>query len=131
MMVFYAIYSDSFQCLSCYGDAELESESAGRRYCYNKSLVDKVFSSSRWYYVLSLGFLVNLCIVVVLVSYILRWRRDKREARKSRKMMMMSSSVDVAAEPAVVVTATAAAAADNDDDGGGGGAEAGQGLALA
>ncbi len=37
-----------------------------------------MFASSRWYYVLTIGFLVNFCIIVVLVLYILRWRRNHR-----------------------------------------------------
>jgi hypothetical protein len=34
--------------------------------------------SSRWYYVLSIGFLVNFCIIIVLVIYIVRWKRNRR-----------------------------------------------------
>jgi hypothetical protein len=56
-----------FQCLSCFGDAELEEESSSQKYCHNKSLINRVFSSSRWYYVLSIGFMVNFGVVVVLV----------------------------------------------------------------
>ena len=40
-----------FQCLTCYGDADLDTESSEDEmggYCYNKSLVARVFSSSRW-----------------------------------------------------------------------------------
>ena len=65
------MFFSSTQCLSCFGDAELEEESASQRYCHNKSLINRVFSSSRWYYVLSIGFMVNFSVVVVLVSHFL------------------------------------------------------------
>ena len=55
--------------MSCFGDADLEEESSTQRYCHNKSLINRVFSSSRWYYVLSIGFMVNFGVVVVLVSF--------------------------------------------------------------
>ena len=45
------------------------------KYCHNKSLINKVFSSSRWYYVLTIGFMVNFFIIVFLVVYIVLWRR--------------------------------------------------------
>ena len=61
------------QCTSCFGDAELE-ESETNKYCHNKSLINKVFSSTRWYFVLTIGFLVNFFIVVFLVVYIVRRR---------------------------------------------------------
>lgn len=64
-----------FQCTSCYGDAELEEESPASKYCHNKSLINRVFSSSRWYYVLTIGFMVNFFIIVFLVVYIYQWRR--------------------------------------------------------
>lgn len=66
----------NFQCLSCYSDAQLEEQSSGEeRYCFNKSIMERVLSSSRWYYVLSVGVVVNLAIIVVLVVYIARWRQ--------------------------------------------------------
>ena len=64
------------QCRTCYSDAQLEERSGGEeRYCYNKSMMERVLSSTRWYYVLSVGVMVNLAIVVVLVVYIARWRK--------------------------------------------------------
>ena len=66
----------SLQCLSCFSDAQLEEQSGGsERYCFNKSMMERVLSSSRWYYVLSVGVLINLAIIVVLVVYIARWRQ--------------------------------------------------------
>lgn len=49
---------------------------SGETYCHNKNLIFKVFSSSRWYYILSLGFLVNTILIIVLVVYI--YRRKNR-----------------------------------------------------
>ena len=66
--------------MSCFGDAELE-ESDAHKYCHNKSLINKVFSSTRWYYVLTIGFLVNFFIVVFLVVYIIQWRRRHHHGR--------------------------------------------------
>ena len=66
-----------FQCLSCYGDAELDTSSSVGKYCHNKNLVNRIFNSSRWYYVMTLGFIANMGIVVCLVVYILRRRRAK------------------------------------------------------
>ena len=63
---------NDYQCSSCYDDAVLEEESHAQSYCHNKSLIDKMIHSSRWYYVLSIGFLVNFCIIIVLVIYIVR-----------------------------------------------------------
>eukprot|EP00093_Oithona_nana_P005555 05555.XXX_231746_225773_1 [CDS] Oithona nana genome sequencing. len=71
---------NDYQCISCYGDAELE-ESESHKYCHNKSLINKVFSSTRWYYVLTIGFLVNFFIVVFLVIYIIQWRRKHHHGR--------------------------------------------------
>eukprot|EP00092_Neocalanus_flemingeri_P033440 GFUD01036357.1.p1 GENE.GFUD01036357.1~~GFUD01036357.1.p1 ORF type:complete len:862 (-),score=191.63 GFUD01036357.1:334-2919(-) len=68
---------NDYECISCYGDAELDESSSLGKYCHNKTLVFKIFSSSRWYYILSIGFIINFIIVVVLVMYILRWRRAK------------------------------------------------------
>jgi len=65
------------ECKSCYGDADLDESSGLGKYCHNKTLVFKIFSSSRWYYILSIGFIVNFIIVVVLVLYICRWRAAK------------------------------------------------------
>ena len=42
--------------------------------CHNAGLLNQVLNSSKWYYVLSLGFLANLLVVIVLVVYILRRR---------------------------------------------------------
>jgi len=39
--------------------------------------MSKILSSSKWYYVLSLGFLVNFFVVIVLIMYILRRRARK------------------------------------------------------
>ena len=63
---------NDYQCTSCYEDATLEEESHGQTYCHNKSLNDQVIHTSRWYYVLSIGFMVNFCIILVLITYIVR-----------------------------------------------------------
>merc|ERR1712008_51435 len=68
--------SDS-ECIICYGDAALDESSGAGKFCHNKTLVFKIFSSSRWYYILSIGFIVNFIIVVILVLYICRWRAAK------------------------------------------------------
>jgi len=68
---------NDYECMSCYGDAELDESSSLGKYCHNKTLVFKIFSSSRWYYILSIGFIVNFIIVVLLVLYIFRWRQAK------------------------------------------------------
>jgi len=65
------------QCLTCYADAELEASEDGSKRCLNKNLVFKVFSSSRWYYILTVGFLVNTILIVLLLVYILR-RNNKK-----------------------------------------------------
>jgi len=72
---------NDYQCTECFGDAELEEESPTNKYCHNKSLIDKVFSSSRWYYVLTIGFMVNFFIVVFLIIYIIQWRRRNSRGR--------------------------------------------------
>ena len=66
------------QCLSCYEDATLEEESHGQNYCHNKSLNDQVKHTSRWYYVLTIGFMVNFCIICILVVYIVRYEYNYR-----------------------------------------------------
>ena len=63
---------NDYQCTTCYEDAILEEESHAQIYCHNKSLIDQVLHTSRWYYVLSIGFLVNFCIIIVLIIYIVR-----------------------------------------------------------
>jgi len=68
---------NDYQCLSCYGDASLEV-SSGQKYCYNKTLLNRVESSSRWYYVLSIGFMVNFFIILILGVYIYRWRKSRK-----------------------------------------------------
>jgi len=68
--------SNDYQCVSCYGDAQLELSASGESYCHNKNLIFKVFSSSRWYYILSLGFLINTILIIVLLIYIYR-RKNK------------------------------------------------------
>eukprot|EP00088_Acartia_fossae_P058133 TRINITY_DN6795_c0_g1_i11.p1 TRINITY_DN6795_c0_g1~~TRINITY_DN6795_c0_g1_i11.p1 ORF type:complete len:903 (-),score=171.96 TRINITY_DN6795_c0_g1_i11:717-3425(-) len=68
--------SNDYQCLSCYGDAQLDISASGESYCHNKNLIFKVFSSSRWYYILSLGFLVNTVLIILLLVYIYR-RKNK------------------------------------------------------
>jgi len=65
---------NDYQCLSCYGDAQLDAMPGGQNFCHNKNLIFKVFSSSRWYYILSIGFLVNTILIVVLLVYIYRRR---------------------------------------------------------
>lgn len=76
---------NDYECTSCYGDASIEENSPGHKYCHNAGLVSKIMSSSKWYYVLTLGFMVNLGIVVVLVVYILRRRRAR--AGKSTSLL--------------------------------------------
>ena len=93
---------NDYECKSCFGDAELDADSeTDREYCYNKSLIYKVFSSSRWYYVLSAGFLINFIIVVILVVYIMRWRRGVRTRVQSS---MMEKSKYNAPDAAAAVT---------------------------
>jgi len=83
--------SDS-ECLSCFGDADLDESSGDGKYCHNKNLIFKIFSSSRWYYVLSIGFFVNFIIVVLLVFYICRWRASKAGKSKSSLLERVKSS---------------------------------------
>lgn len=64
------------QCTDCYGDAQMEVGESGMRHCHNKGLLFKVMSSSRWYYLLSAGFLLNFLLVLCLVVYI--YRRSKK-----------------------------------------------------
>jgi len=64
------------QCASCYVDAELDVSPSGEKYCHNKNLTFRVFSSSRWYYILSVGFLVNTVLIVVLLVYIYRRKKS-------------------------------------------------------
>jgi furin len=68
--------SNDYQCLSCYGDAQIEITPGGESYCHNKNLIFKVFSTSRWYYILSLGFLINTILIILLLVYIYR-RKNK------------------------------------------------------
>jgi len=68
--------SNDNQCLSCYGDAQLDKAPTGESYCHNKNLIFKVFSSSRWYYILSLGFLINTILIIILLIFIYR-RKNK------------------------------------------------------
>jgi len=70
--------SNDYQCESCYGDAQLDKSPSGETYCHNKNLIFKVFSSSRWYYILSLGFLVNTILILVLLVYIYRKKNRSR-----------------------------------------------------
>merc|ERR1719309_1040043 len=72
---------NDYQCASCHGDAELEL-SEGRSHCHNTGLMSKILSSSKWYYVLSLGFVVNFLVVVMLIVYILR-RRRRRDGKST------------------------------------------------
>jgi len=64
---------NDYECTDCYGDAELE-EDQGKGHCHNIGLLSKVLSSSKWYYILFLGFIVNFFVVVILIMYILRRR---------------------------------------------------------
>merc|ERR550519_108603 len=69
---------DDYQCKDCYQDAQLSTHGDhGQSFCHNKSLVFKVFASSRWYYMLSVAFLFNFCIVLILVLYILKCGQSK------------------------------------------------------
>ena len=63
---------NDYQCSTCFDDAILEEESHAQTYCHNKSLIDQVLHTSRWYYALSIGFLVNFCIIIILIIYIVR-----------------------------------------------------------
>ena len=63
---------NDYQCTSCFEDAIIEEESHGQTFCHNKSLNDQVKHTSRWYYVLSIGFMINFCIILVLIIYIVR-----------------------------------------------------------
>ena len=83
--------SDS-ECLSCFGDADLDESSGDGKYCHNKNLIFKIFSSWRWHYVLSIGFFVNFIIVVLLVFYICRWRASKAGKSKSSLLERVKSS---------------------------------------
>ncbi len=125
------------QCLTCYGDAELESDSPDRRYCYNKTLVDRVFGSSRWYYLLSLGFLVEFVIVVVLIAYIWRWRRRAKPeasaataatgaeaaASTAKKQQQQQLAEEAAATVAAAITVVSAGGGGGGGGGGDGGRE--------
>jgi len=72
---------NDYQCSSCYGDADLKPEGKnGQQFCHNKSLIFKVWSSSRWYYILSIGFLINFIIIIILIIYIFRWKQSKSKS---------------------------------------------------
>ncbi|XP_023337148.1 furin-like protease kpc-1 isoform X3 [Eurytemora carolleeae] len=65
------------KCESCYGDAELDKSQPGEKYCHEKNLVLQVFSSTRWYYLLTFGFLINIILIIVLLVYIYRRKSNK------------------------------------------------------
>jgi len=71
---------NDYQCSACYGDSHLVVE-AGRSQCNNAGMVEKVISSSKWYYMLTFGLIINFFVVVILLVYILR-----RRARKGSKL---------------------------------------------
>ena len=49
-------------------------------YVYISRFVLQVWSSSRWYYILSIGFLINFIIIIILIIYILRWKQSKSKS---------------------------------------------------
>jgi len=54
---------------------------AGHSQCNNAGMVEKIISSSKWYYVLTFGLIINFFVVVILLVYIMR-----RRARKGSKV---------------------------------------------
>lgn len=72
---------NDYQCSGCFADADLDSEGKnGQIFCRNKSLVARVLSTSRWYYILFLAFVLNLVIIIILVLYISKWRKQSSGA---------------------------------------------------
>jgi len=68
---------NDYECLSCFGDAELDDSSSIGKYCHNKHLISKVVGSSNWSYLLTLGFILNASLVICLIIYIIRRRRAR------------------------------------------------------
>jgi len=68
---------NDYECQSCFGDSELDTSSRIGQYCHNKHLVSKVVGSTNWSYLLTLGFIINAALVLCLVVYILRRRKNK------------------------------------------------------
>jgi len=50
---------------------------AGHSQCNNAGMVEKIISSSKWYYVLTFGLIINFFVVVILLVYIMRRRARK------------------------------------------------------
>ena len=65
-----------------------DSSNVGKHY-HNKRLVFKIFSSSRWYYIFSIGFVINFIIVILLV-YIFHWR-----SFKAGKVSLLERIIDI------------------------------------
>ena len=66
---------------------ELEEGATEAGRCHNKNLIFKVFSSSRWYYILTLGFLIKTVLIKLLVLYIVR-RRAREKGSMNRGGML-------------------------------------------
>jgi len=60
---------------------------AGHSQCNNAGMVEKIISSSKWYYVLTFGLIINFFVVVILLVYILR-----RRARKGKAASLLGGS---------------------------------------
>jgi len=73
---------NNYECLSCFGDAELDDSSSIGKYCHNKHLISKVVGSSNWSYLLTLGFILNASLVICLIIYVVR-RRKARAGKQS------------------------------------------------
>eukprot|EP00096_Caligus_rogercresseyi_P009027 TRINITY_DN2992_c0_g1_i2.p1 TRINITY_DN2992_c0_g1~~TRINITY_DN2992_c0_g1_i2.p1 ORF type:complete len:831 (-),score=194.74 TRINITY_DN2992_c0_g1_i2:755-3247(-) len=72
-----------FECTSCFDDAKFMKESNDLKYCVNSSMMDLIFSSSKWYYILSIGLVINLIIVVFLINYIINCSSSSRKGGSS------------------------------------------------
>lgn len=84
---------NDYECSSCFADADLDSEGHnGQVFCRNKSLVARVLSTSRWYYILFLAFILNLVIIIILVLYISRWRQKSSGANVIKQVFPGSGS---------------------------------------
>jgi len=77
---------NDYQCTGCYGDADLQKDN-DRGYCHNSGLVSKIVSSSKWYYILSIGFIINFFLVIFLIVYI-----NRRRARKGLAKSLLGGS---------------------------------------
>jgi len=108
--------SNDHQCLSCYGDAQLDITPSGESYCHNKNLIFKVFSSSRWYYILSLGFLINTVLIILLLIYIYR-RKNKSKSGLYRGNAVLDSVLSPGGKGYKKVNPLTSAYHDDDESG--------------